>query len=180
MRDIHLLRQPARPELAWWRVIGPETRTDILWRAELRVCSVYALSSLSFSAVGLVALAGGRVSIVEGLLLIFVGVTSFQADVTFLGIDHMWRTLDTLLALGLVLFYVIQAIIERSAASLLAFVPLGWAIRSFVKSQASVTFKQRAYHHINWHFGVQIALLMLLFSGLIAQVAGSIGLAFPQ
>ena len=59
--DIHLLRKPSRARpVAWWKLIGPETRADVLWRAELRVCSVYSLSSLSFAAVGLLALLCGR------------------------------------------------------------------------------------------------------------------------
>ena len=96
---IHLLRKPSRAQpLAWWRLIGPETRADVLWRAELRVCSVYALSSLTFTAVGLVALLCGRATFLEGALLGLTGLTSFQAGVTFLGIDHAWRTADTSLA----------------------------------------------------------------------------------
>ena len=84
----------------------------MLWRAELRVCSVYSLSSLSFAAVGLLALLCGRATYLEGALLSLTGLTSFQADVTFLGIDHAWRTADTALAVGLV----VDAVDERDLA----------------------------------------------------------------
>lgn len=162
-KRIHLLRKPDAPAIPWWKVIGPETRTQLLWRKDLRVCSVYSWSCLSFSAVGIVAMAFHAIGWINGVLLILTGFTSFQSDVTFLGIDHGWRTVDTVLALGQVGYYVIRAIIAHSPFSLLAFVPLAWAVGAFVKSQAAETFKDRSYWHINWHFGVQLALLMLIF-----------------
>ena len=170
--DIHLLRKPSRARpVAWWKLIGPETRADVLWRAELRVCSVYSLSSLSFAAVGLLALLCGRATYLEGALLSLTGLTSFQADVTFLGIDHAWRTADTALAVGLVAYYVARALVRHSAWSLAALVPLAAALRSFYLSQRSVTFRERAYHHTGWHFGVQFALLLLIFGDAVQRTS---------
>jgi hypothetical protein len=106
---IHEMRPPpprVSGDLAWWRVIGPETRSPLAWRRELRWCSVYTLSSATFAACGVVALAAKRLTWVESLPLIAVGVTSFQADVSYLGIDHGWRTVDTVLAIGLCVYFV--------------------------------------------------------------------------
>ena len=48
--DIHRLKAPARNSadgLAWWRVIGPETRCPLRWRPELKLVSVYVCGFLS-------------------------------------------------------------------------------------------------------------------------------------
>lgn len=127
----------------------------------------YALSSLTFAASGALALAAGRVDRREASLLFLVGITSFQADVTYLGIRHHWRTADTIVALALVLAYVGRAahrvVAHGELARALAFGPFLWAIRAFGASQRSATFRERRDHHIRWHFGLQAALLLLVF-----------------
>ena len=81
VRDIHLLPPPSRraEPLPFWRLIGPETRCALAWRAELAAgYRVYALSSLTFALVGAIGLAGARLSALEAGLLACVALTSFQ------------------------------------------------------------------------------------------------------
>ena len=92
--------------LPWWRVIGPETRCPLKWRRDLRRASCYALSSATFAAVGFAGLFFFGASRRDAALLTAVAVTSLQADVTYLGVDHAWRTADTLLAVALIARYV--------------------------------------------------------------------------
>ena len=46
--------------LAWWRVVGPETRCPLRWRRDLRLRSAYAASSVTFAACGVAAAAAFR------------------------------------------------------------------------------------------------------------------------
>ena len=173
VRDIHLLAPPARrAPLPFWRLIGPETRCALAWRAELSAgYRVYALSSLTFGLVGAIAYLGARATALEAGLLAAVGLTSFQADVTYLGVDHPWRTADTLLATGITSFYLARAFAEGSACSLAPLLPFGWAARCFARSQAARTFAERARWHVHWHFAVQAALLLLLFGETVVPPA---------
>ena len=95
-----------------------------------------------------------------------VAVSSFQSDVTFLGIDHHWRTLDTVLALALTFFYVAQAsagvFVSNEWSRLLSLPPLTLAVKCFVNSQQAATFPERSHYHIRWHFWMQGALLIFL------------------
>ena len=60
---------------------------------------------------------------------------------------------------------------RHSAWSLAALAPLAAALRSFYLSQRSVTFRERAYHHTGWHFGVQFALLLLIFGDAVQRTS---------
>ena len=169
-RDIHrrFERSPREREgkpLAWWRLVGPETRCPLRWRRDLKVVSVYAFSSITFAACGLAAVFWFGAPRADALLLCAVAVTSWQADVTYLGIDHGWRTLDTVLAVMLVMRYVALALRRLALASWAhgaAFPPFVLSLLCFLRSQRSNNFKTRARLQACWHFALQASLLLLL------------------
>ena len=169
-RDLHRrFRQSPRERegkpLAWWRLVGPETRCPLRWRRDLKVLSVYALSSLTFGLCGLAAVFWFGAPRADALLLCAVAVTSWQADVTYLGVDHGWRTLDTVLAVVLVLRYVALALRRLALASWAhgaAFPPFVLALLCFLRSQRSNDFEARARLQALWHFALQVSLLLLL------------------
>ena len=154
--------------LAWWRVVGTETRCPLRWRRDLRLRSVYAASSVTFAACGVAAAAAFGASRFDASLLALVAVSSFQADVTYLGVDHGWRTLDTVLAVVLVGRYAALAARRVFLAGHLlhavAVPPLALALRCFAASQRSTTFPERSAHHTRWHFLLQLALLLVLWA----------------
>ena len=162
------LKKPREREgkpLAWWRLVGPETRCPLRWRRDLKVVSVYALSSLTFGLCGLAAFYTFGAPRFDTLLLCAVAVTSWQADVTYLGIDHGWRTLDTVLAVMLVMRYVALALRRLALASWAhgaAFPPFVLSLLCFLRSQRSNNFKTRARLQACWHFALQASLLLLL------------------
>ena len=53
-----------------------------------------------------------------------------------------------------------------------AFGPFFWAIYAFGKSQRSVKFRERARWHTHWHFGLQLALFLLIFDA--CELAGDL------
>ena len=169
-RDIHhrFHQNPREREgkpLAWWRLVGPETRCPLRWRRDLKTVSVYALSSLTFGLCGLAAFYTFGAPRFDMLLLCAVAVTSWQADVTYLGIDHGWRTLDTVLAVMLVMRYVALALRRLALASWAhgaAFPPFVLSLLCFLRSQQSNNFKTRARLQACWHFALQASLLLLL------------------
>ena len=169
-RDVHRrFRQNPRERegkpLAWWRLVGPETRCPLRWRRDLKVVSVYAFSSTTFAACGLAAFHVFGAPRFDMLLLCAVAVTSWQADVTYLGIDHGWRTLDTVLAVVLVMRYVALALRRLALASWAhgaAFPPFVLALLCFLRSQRSNDFEARARLQALWHFALQASLVVLL------------------
>ena len=158
-------REASGRPLPWWRVIGPETRCPLKWRRDLRRASCYALSSATFAAVGAAGLFLFGAPRRDAALLTAVAVTSLQADVTYLGVDHAWRTADTLLAVALIVRYVGLAVARAFSgvfAHAAAVPPLVAALRCFALSQRSTTFRERARHHTRWHLLLQLALLVVL------------------
>lgn len=162
-KDIHMMPRPPSAPLPFWHIIGPETRCDISWRAEARLLSVYTLSCVTFAAVGLGALWAQRIGALEACSLGAVGLTSFQADFTFLGVDHHWRTADTLLATSIIIYYLVDALRDPRMFSIAALATLAWSLQCFGRSQCARSFVERARWHMLWHFGVQGALMLYLF-----------------
>lgn len=164
-------------ELPWWCLIGPQTRTRASWRHEMRYYSLYSFSSLLFSIVGVLGLFGIiKCWTYESCLLIAIGISSFQSDVIYLGIDTHWRTLDTLLSCFFVSYYVIcdtlllMGFSDSSSVSiridprwrhLLAWAIILLNLSSFSMSQKAVTFREREFYHTLWHFGLSLGIITL-------------------
>ena len=155
-------RERSGQKLAWWRLLGPETRCPLRWRRELRVKSLYALSSVMFAPCGLVAVYAYGAPRMDAVLLGGIALTSYQSDVTYLGIDHAWRTLDTVLAVMLVLRYVALAVVRASRAHAAAVPPFALALLCFLRSQRAASFLERATYQACWHAALQASLLVLL------------------
>tara|TARA_B100002051_G_scaffold273859_1_gene313585 strand:- start:763 stop:1224 length:462 start_codon:yes stop_codon:yes gene_type:complete len=151
--------------IPWWKIIGPETRTKIEWRKELNYFSIYSVSSLTFSFIGFLAFFYNKTNIFEASLLIIQGITSFQSDVTYLGIPNHWRTFDTLLASFFIPIALYRFLLTPwSLHKFIALSSFTFAFFSFHKSQTSSLFIQREFWHTYWHLFLQYASLFLYFS----------------
>ena len=151
--------------IPWWKIIGPETRTKIEWRKELNYCSIYSLSCLTFSLIGFVTFFYNKTNIFEASLLIVQGLTSFQSDVTYLGIQNHWRTFDTLLATLLIANGVYRfSLTQWSLHKFTGTASLIFASYCFHKSQTSHFFIDREFWHTCWHFFLQYSSLFLYFT----------------
>jgi len=151
--------------IPWWKIIGPETRTKIEWRKELNYCSIYSVSCLTFSLIGFVTFFYNKTNIFEASLLIVQGLTSFQSDVTYLGIQNHWRTFDTLLATLLIANGVYRfTLTQWSLHKFTGITSLIFALFSFHKSQTSHSFIHREFWHTYWHFFLQYSSLFLYFT----------------
>ena len=144
-----------------WKIIGPETWCNPIWKNKLNIISIYSLSCLSFSIIGLYRL---LTNYYEGIILIFVGITSFQSDVIYLGEYTHWRTFDTILATSLVTFYVFNTLISKTFYTYFAFIPAIIAVISFNYAHNCEQFEEYAYWQSVWHFSIQLALITYILT----------------
>ena len=172
-------KKESRPAIAWWKIIGPETRVSISWRNELKYFSIYSISSVSFSFIGILGLLRIlKCANFEAFLLFIISITSFQSDVIYLGIDTHWRTLDTILSCFFISYYAICDTLlllgESGGTSisiqtdpwwrhLLAWFVLIANLFFFIRSQCATSFKIREMYHILWHFGLCLGMVILKF-----------------
>lgn len=100
----------------------------------------------------------------ECVFLIFQGITSFYSDVTYLGIETIWRSIDTILAVSQISYYLNTMRSPNVGNDLLFALMSGiLSLICFKKSQESILFIEREYWRTLWHFLIQYALMIYLF-----------------
>ena len=149
--------------IPWWKIIVPETRTKLQWRNNLQYYSIYSLSSLTFSFIGFLIFFYNKSNLFISSILIIQGITSFQSDVTYLGINTHWRTFDTLFATLFILYSLYTFKHSSFLHTFIAFSSFFFALFCFHKSQTSLFFIDREFWHTLWHFFLQYSSLFLFY-----------------
>jgi len=156
---------PYNQPMAWYNIIGSETRCNPEWNRELYNCPLYSflysLSSLTFPVPATIAYFYDKSTIIEILGLSIIACTSFLSDVVYLGIKTRFRTLDTFVTCVAILYYGIFALTKRIY---IPFIPMANALFFFIKSQKSTILNDRMFYHTIWHFSTQFALIFLYCS----------------
>ena len=147
-------------------IVGPETSVPKEWNEKVERFSLYSFSSISFAFVGIIGYEYNRIPFIEAVVLMLVGISSYQSDVTFLGIKHSWRTMDSFLAVWLIVFHTFIIIYDTTVVAIIATIMIAYGCYTFTKSINSTTFAEREYWHTQWHLIIQAALLLLYFDKL--------------